>query len=168
MKLATDQASEHATAELDSIAGVSPMPVVHTDGVFLHGKAHRLDADCDDELAVLARCSGFEGRILLLPRVPALPMLWVRKAITRRNDPAGSGQSGRRQQAVSLRALRAAAAPRSLPASLPPARLNGALIRPGLNSAVRRELTKSSHRELVTRPRVMRVPEVGSSRDEVI
>ncbi len=136
MRLATDQASEHATAELDSITGVSPMPVVLTDGVFLHREAHGLDANWDEDLAVLASRSGSEGRIVLPLRavhhsdkgpvigVPAVPMPWVRRAVARCNDPVSSGQMGPRQQAVSLRALRAAAAPRSLLASLPLARLN--------------------------------------------
>ncbi len=66
MGLATDQTSEDATAELDSITGVSPRPVVLTDGVFLHGGAHGVDVNWGEEMAVLARPARAHDRPVLL------------------------------------------------------------------------------------------------------
>lgn len=127
MRLATDEAGEDATAELDQTAGVSPMPVVLTDGVFLHREAQGLDANWDEDLAILASRPGSERRISLLPRVarqsdrgpvfgvPAVPMPWVRRAVGRPNGPVGRGEAGRVQQSVSLQALMAAVARAACP-----------------------------------------------------
>ncbi len=65
---ATDRSSQGAAGGLDSITGVSLVPVVLTDGVFLPGETHRLDASWDEEMAVLAGLSGPDDRIVLLPR----------------------------------------------------------------------------------------------------
>ncbi len=50
------------------ITGVSLVPVVLTGDVLLPGETHRLDASWDEEMAVLARLSGPDERIVLLPR----------------------------------------------------------------------------------------------------
>ena len=100
MRLATDRSSEGATGGLDSITGVSPMPVVLTDGVFLPGETHRLDANWDEEMAVLAGLSGSDGRIVLLPRAvhhsdarPAIGVLAVADAVG--SDDFGQVQRAR-------------------------------------------------------------------------
>jgi ATP-dependent Lon protease len=100
VRLATDRSSEGATGGLDSITGVSPMPVVLTDGVFLPGETHRLDANWDEEMAVLASLSGSDGRIVFLPRAvhhsdarPAIGVLAVADAVG--SDDFGQVQRAR-------------------------------------------------------------------------
>jgi ATP-dependent Lon protease len=44
------------------------LSAVLTDGVFLPGETHRLDANWDEEMAALASLSGADGRVVLLPR----------------------------------------------------------------------------------------------------
>ncbi|MGA9776525.1 MAG: AAA family ATPase [Candidatus Dormiibacterota bacterium] len=70
------------------------MPVVLTDGVFLPGETHRLDADWDGEVAVLAGLWGADGRVVLLPRAvhhsdhrPTIGVLAVVDAV--RSDDLG-------------------------------------------------------------------------------
>ncbi len=88
MSLGTDRSSQGAAGGLDSITGVSLVPVVLTDGVVLPGETHRLDASWDEEMAVLAGLSGSDVRIVLLPRAvhhfasgPATGVLAVADAV---------------------------------------------------------------------------------------
>ncbi|MHB8395296.1 MAG: AAA family ATPase [Candidatus Dormibacteria bacterium] len=99
MRFATDRSSGEVPGGLDSIRDDSVVPVVLTDDVFLPGETHRLDANWDGEVAVLAGLAGADGHIVLLPRAvhhsgvtPVIGVLAVADAV-------GSDEFGHIQRA---------------------------------------------------------------------
>ena len=68
MRFAALRPRGDAPRGLDLVPGGPVVPVVLTDDVRLPGETHRLDADWDGEVAVLAGLGGADGRVVLLPR----------------------------------------------------------------------------------------------------
>ena len=100
MRFAAHRRRGDAPHGLDFIPGAPMVPVVLTDDVRLPGETHRLDADWDGEVAVLAGLGGTDDRVVLLPRAvhhsdhrPMIGLLAVVDAV--RSDGLGQIRGAR-------------------------------------------------------------------------
>ena len=100
MRFAAHRRRGDAPHGLDFIPGAPMVPVVLTDDVRLPGETHRLDADWDGEVAVLAGLGGTDDRVVLLPRAvhhsdhrPMIGILAVVDAV--RSDDLGQIRGAR-------------------------------------------------------------------------